>query len=512
MRDISMSELTSVLPAWVPWSGPVVASVTMGAICLVVRSIMVRGALRASERSESWTERARHVHVARFGAAMAMLVLPSIGVLVAMSFVGPLSAIPRPAVTLVLVGVGVVAPIRLSSVVERHVHGPSDEGLLPSAFGLVISFAPMLALLGLGWFAPSDLGSWIMVPWLITVVAVIRLWLRAVLLLVRTPLAREADARASAIVERAALTLSVRVDRVIEFRSRQPNAFAFPWLNTLAFTTGLLETLDDEELEAITHHELAHLAESAGLTRLRQAQLYALVPIVATRPLFATFGVLGPIAAVGLFVAVTEIVRRNARAAEHASDSAAVESIHHSEVYGHALEKTYRIGLIPAVLRRSTHGQLHERLEAAGVRPDFDPPAPPSRARPLTTLVAMTAVLIGAWFSPWLAHAVASDDSALPNQFAATLPIYGTDPLTWLASQAEVEERWRDAAVLYEAASVAIPSDGYLRSEAVRLWAYAGECRRAELSLEYIDPQTDPDDYAYGVDEIDWCLQTGGLP
>lgn len=512
MRDVSLSELTSVLPAWVPWAGPLLALVTFGAAYLVFRLVVVEGALRSATDTEPWTERARHVHVARLGAAMAVLLLPVLGGLASASLVGPVSAVPRPAVTVTLAVIGAAAAIRLSSRVERYVHGPSEEGLLHSATGIVLSFAPVLALIALGWFAPSELSSWAMVPWFVATLVVIRLWLRAPLLMLGTPLAREADAQTSNIVERAAESLAITVDRVIEFRTRQPNAFAFPWLDVTAFTTGLLDALDDEELEAITHHELAHLAESAGLTRLRQAQLYALIPIVATRPLIGMFGILGPVAAVVFFVATTEVARRRGLAAEHASDSAAVESIHRSEVYAHALEKTYRIGLIPAVLRRSTHGQLHERLEAAGIDPDFDPPAPPSRSRALAALLATTALFAAAWFSPWLTYAVTGSDSLVPTHLSAAIPIYGSDPLESLAFEAELEERWSDAAILFDAASDVRRADGYLRLEAVRLWAYAGLCAEAEASTELLAPETLADDLRYADDLIDWCELTGGVP
>ena len=97
MNVDSLSELSAVLPAWVPWAGPLLAFVTLAAVYLVVKLVVVRGALRAAAASVTWTERARHVHVARLGAALAALALPAVGGLAAVSFVGPLSAVPRPA-------------------------------------------------------------------------------------------------------------------------------------------------------------------------------------------------------------------------------------------------------------------------------------------------------------------------------------------------------------------------------------------------------------------------------
>jgi Zn-dependent protease with chaperone function len=506
-----VSELTSVLPAWVAWAGPLLALTTVIAVSVVLFVILVRGSLRSAAVAGEWTERARQVHVARVGAAVTVVVLPVIGVMVATAFVGPLATVPRfvVAVTLVILGAGL--GLRQSATVDRFVHGQSDEELLQSALGVVISYSPLLALIALGWFAPSQMSTWIIVPWSIVVCGVVYVWLRAPLLIAKTPLAQEADDRTSAIVDRAAESLLIEVDRVIEFRTRQPNAFAFPWLNLLAFTTGLLSALDDDELEAITHHELAHLAESAGLTRLRQAQLYALVPIVATRPILGTFGLVGPLAALLAFVAVTEVVRRRGLAAEHASDSAAIESIHHSDVYGRALEKTYRIGLIPAVLRRSTHGQLHERLSAAGVEPDFEPPLPPSGVRPLVAMIGVLVVVVVAVFSPWLVYATADSGSLAPTQLSAALPIYGSDPLETLAVHAEFDERWATAALLYGAAADLDGDDPYLRSDAVRMWAYAGHCDRAADSAKGLDPTTHLEDRRYADEFVEWCEVTGGL-
>jgi Zn-dependent protease with chaperone function len=505
-----LSELTSVLPGWVPWAGPLFALGTFGAVYLIVRWFVVHGALRAASRHDAWTERARHVHVARIGAAIAVLLLPVAGVIATISFVGPLTPIPRTPLALMLAAAGAVSAVLASAAVERYVHGQSGEGLLHSVLGVVISYSPLLALAALGWFAPSELTNWTLVPWLTLVCAVVYVWLRAPLVILHTPLAADAGPRTSGIVERASETLSVNVDRVIEFRTRQPNAFAFPWLNVLAYTTGLLDALDDDELEAITHHELAHLTESAGLTRLRQAQLYALVPIVATRPLLGTLGIAGPIAAVLLFVAVTEIVRRRGLAAEHASDSAAVDAIHHSEVYGRALEKTYRLGLIPAVLRRATHGQLHERLEAAGVDPDFEPPLPPSGFRPLVALGGVLMVFLAAWFSPWLLYAVAGGESEAPIHLASAFPVYGSEALETQAFEAEFEERFGDAAILYEAAASVRPDNPFLRSEAVRAWAFAGDCSRASEGVGLLDRAEHAEDVRYAEEWVDWCEQTWG--
>lgn len=503
-------ELAAVLPDWVPWVGPALALVVLTGIYLWVRIVVVDGSFRSISADAPWTERARGVHVARTGAAVSVLVLPIIGVASALTFVGPMSPVPRTTAALGLAALGALGGLLDSAAVDRRIFGPSEAGFAHSVSGPLIGYLPALALAALGWFAPSEMTSWWMVPWLLAVLLVVHAWLRAPLLLVHTPLADDADARAAGIVEAAASALDISVSRTVEFHTRQPNAFAFPWLGVVAFTSGLLEALDDDELEAITHHELAHLRESAGLTRLRQSQLYALVPIAATRPLIDMFGIVGPLVALLILVGVTEVVRRRGLAAEHDSDSAAVDAIHHSAVYGSALEKTYRIGLIPVVLRRATHGHLHERLATAGVEPEFEVPSPPSRLRPLVAVVGGVVTIVAAVFSPWVAYLASGNDAEAFHQFGAAIPLYGSSSLEDLAFDAELDRRWGDAAVLYEAAADARPSDVFLRSEAVRLWAFAGDCARAGASAEALDPALHAEDVRYAEDLIEWCELTGG--
>lgn len=504
--------MATVLPGWVPWAGPLLALGTLVSLYLVIRLVILDGSLRIASRQSEWTERARHVHVARMAAAISTVLLPGFAIAAAIAFVGPLSIVPTTVFAVVLALFGLAASLRMQLRMERYVYGPSDEKRPHATLGMTLGVVPILVLFGLGLVAPPELSDWSMVPWLAVVLAVIHVWLRAPLVLLRTPLAQDGDARVAEIVERASTRLGYHVERAIAFRSRQPNAFAFPWLGVLAFTTGLLEALDDDELEAITYHEIAHLAEKPGLTRLRQAQLYALVPIVAARPIAGSFGLVGPLMALLLFVVVARVLRRRSLAAEHASDAAAIDAIHQSDAFGRALEKTYRIGLIPAVLRRATHGQLHERLEAAGIAPGFEPPAPPPRRRFRLAFLAAFVVLVASWFSPWLAYALVDEESLMPTHFSAALPIYGSDALEWLATEAELDERWRDSALLYEAAAQVRPADQFLRWETARLWAFAGDCRRAGSSLELLDPTADSDSYDYLEELIEWCHLTGGMP
>ena len=178
---------------------------------------------------------------------------------------------------------------------------------------------------------------------------------------------------------------------------------------------------------------------------------------------------------------------------------------------GRALEKTHRVGLIPAVLKRSTHGPLHERLTAAGIQPDFDVPSPPSLKRGLGLLGAVALTFMIAISSPWLAFAVLDDSSEIPLQMAVALPVYGVDSLETLALEAQADGRWRDAAVLFEAVLRVSPDNELARYEVLHAWASAGECDRVIAVAEELDHESNETYAVYVEDLADWCRLTGGI-
>ena len=130
----------------------------------------------------------------------------------------------------------------------------------------------------------------------------------------------------------------------------QPNAFAFPWRQAVAFTSRAVAELTDDELESVALHELGHLAESAAASRIRQATQFVWIPVAAVKPLLGSLGVGGLVAVMIVLFGVMVLVRRFATRMESRSDEHAVANLDQSETYGRALEKIYRIGLIPAVL------------------------------------------------------------------------------------------------------------------------------------------------------------------
>jgi hypothetical protein len=265
--------------------------------------------------------------------------------------------------------------------------------------------------------------------------------------------------------------------------------------------------LADDELESVALHELGHLAESAATSRVRQALQFVWIPVAATKPILGSLGFEGLLAVMAVLLGLLVVVRRFAVRMEARSDEHAVANLDHSETYGRALEKIYRIGLIPAVLRRPTHGQLHDRLEACGLSPDFDPPAPP----PIRPLVASTvaAVLVGLAIlaAPYLAMIGAGSSSPTPAHVALALGSYEPWSFERLGLLSELEGDFDAAAVFYTAAANASPDPEALIN-LVYVRSISGDCDDAALALsELTERNGTVGDVSLAAEWVDWCNQ-----
>ena len=86
------------------------------------------------------------------------------------------------------------------------------------------------------------------------------------------------------IVRRLATQMDIREPRIYVIDSPQPNAFATgrsPKHAAVAVTTGILQTLTNEELEAVLGHELAHVQNRDILIGSVAAMIGAAITIVA---------------------------------------------------------------------------------------------------------------------------------------------------------------------------------------------------------------------------------------
>jgi Zn-dependent protease with chaperone function len=223
-----------------------------------------------------------------------------------------------------------------------------------------------------------------------------------------------ASERLRAAVTRAAANLGRTAPRAFELEWGRANAAALPTLGWVVVTRRALEVLDDERLEAIVAHEIAHLTESPRVKAFRVVGQLAALPLLIGI-LYAQAGsfeglLYGTLLTVlGLFAhgVVNRRLERRADANAHqASESS----------YAAALEALYRANLTPAVLRSHSHPSLYDRLLAAGRTPDYERPAPPRAwlrylAVPIVPLfylgyVAATDVVAGAAPDPETADTV----------------------------------------------------------------------------------------------------------
>jgi heat shock protein HtpX len=156
-----------------------------------------------------------------------------------------------------------------------------DIGL---AVRMVLALVPLavLYLLGLvvallSFVAVVVDGSWAaLLGWFVfaagVVLVVVNHWLRAEDLVLRAARGKrvedEEEPELRRIVDRVAAMADVPPPRLALIRSWAPNALAAglrPESATIAVTTELLRRLDEQELEAVVAHELAHIANRDGL-------------------------------------------------------------------------------------------------------------------------------------------------------------------------------------------------------------------------------------------------------
>lgn len=178
------------------------------------------------------------------------------------------------------------------------------------------------------------------------------------------------------------------------------NAMAFPTTGELVFTNQLLDIMTDEEVSAITAHELAHLTESKGVLASRLAGSMRFYPLIFLQPVLAEFGPLGIAGLVCLTVLFTKMTLKLSRTMETRADAIATTSQGDEGIYARALEKLYRENKVPAVVRNArTHPHLYDRLLAAGIQPDYPRPAVPSASTGTILLWTVYGILLGLMLS-----------------------------------------------------------------------------------------------------------------
>ncbi len=98
------------------------------------------------------------------------------------------------------------------------------------------------------------------------------------------PITREELPRAYSVVERLAAKQGLPMPKIYVIPSESPNAFATgrnPTHASVAVTRGILDLLDDEELEGVLAHELGHVKNRDILTSSIAATLAGAITMVA---------------------------------------------------------------------------------------------------------------------------------------------------------------------------------------------------------------------------------------
>lgn len=484
-----------LLPPLASWGNVIVlvpAAYSCALLALVAAALVALRPLRRSEASEVWWERARHAHAARVVAALGLIVMPlALGAL-ATATIGPLSKVPahrlEALVALAALVPGVCVASYIESVVCQRPIGPfqwlrvrlfaglvvaphvflpavaafiASYALVEQSFLLAIgvAFAGVVAgVTGVGWLVARALG------WVCT-----------------------APSRVHRLMTTAALRAGVPAPRnVYEFRLANANAYALR--RGIAFSTGALDVLSDDELVAVLLHELAHIAEPPRVRRLRffarallALAIFAPVPIALglKTPAFVFCG--------GWLVLVAaRWARRVERRLEAAADASAA-ALEDTAVYARALERLHVVNLVPAVLgQATTHPDLYDRMLAVGVQPSFARPAPPdtTRAQGAFWLALGSIVTLGVALRAGVY--AQSFDAPSEDSIATEISFCGGGALAFarLAKVRAARGEFDDAMVLLRAAAALEPSDDFVPATTASVFGDAGRCDDAERRLE----------------------------
>ncbi len=213
------------------------------------------------------------------------------------------------------------------------------------------------------------------------------------------------------VVERLAMKTGQPMPRVYIIPSPTPNAFATgrdPAHAAVAATAGILEILDDEELEGVMAHELAHVQHRDILTGSIVATIAGAISLLAQMAHWAAIfgggrrdrdsggGILGLLVMMIVApIAATIIQLAISRGREFAADAGGAHVTHNPLALARALEKLeavgkrYPMGASPA----TAHLFIVNPLRGGGIASLFSTHPPlAERVRRLTEMAGMGAV------------------------------------------------------------------------------------------------------------------------
>lgn len=526
-----LEQARAVLPWWIGWGGALIYLPLAAGVSALGAQWAARLGLHgfAGQREAHWTERARLGMPARVSTALCAVVLPALFALSAYVWTGPLSLLPEAALGALAaaVAVAVVLPVHLR-VLRTALPKPPKLGYwLQGLLVMMLVIRPVLPLvLGLGLLAPRELYSPAMILWTAAALLLFGLAMRGSTLRLGRALGivRPASERLKRIVAGAAGQSDVKPRGVYELCWPMVNAAAFPAGSLLVFSDAALRELDDDELAAVTAHELGHLGESRQVLALRGLQALVFLPLAALRPIAVAYGETGYLLLVALALVVTISLKRTMQRMEQRADRQASEQPEQAAAYVRALEAIYRSNGMPAVLwRRATHPHLYDRLTAAGHSPDYPRPKPPPRGRMYVgwigaMVLAVLSITAGAWAPALMGPPESSED--WPHHLALASGVGGAWELGTLADHAAHRGDVDRAAVLYRAAAALSHEPNEELARLVELLADAGRCEQARAVLDQMDPVPPALAHtelagraaAHAAAQIAWATHCGGTP
>ncbi len=187
------------------------------------------------------------------------------------------------------------------------------------------------------------------------------------------PITRESHTELWNVVENLSITAGLPMPRVHIVNDSAPNAFATgrdPEHAVVAATTGLLDTLDRNELEGVMAHELSHVGNRDMLVSTVAVVLVGFIAILADLFIRMTFYgggrrdskggglimVIGIVAAILLPIAAKLIHLAVSRKREFLADASGALLTRYPEGLASALEKISSYG---SPMKRTSHATAH---------------------------------------------------------------------------------------------------------------------------------------------------------
>jgi Zn-dependent protease with chaperone function len=474
------------LPSWVPWARVVVLPLFAFALTWILgRSLLYRIERRAP-RSAHWTERARHQGTFRVGMVVLVLFTANSSVYFAGGFYNPLCVVSSPVlICLCLLGVW-IGSLSIQTTAARRIQGirPGLRRWVRQQVTWLILFRTVYLLaIALALFTPRSTDPIVLLAMAAPLAVIVFLGLGGGVHVLRW--VRLAHPLEGAAVRRAIVSSNVQPRRSLRFDVPMANAIALLWLRSIAVTERALEILDDEQLESVLRHELAHLTEGVGIRIARLGPLLLVLAVALWGPLTIWMGTRGWYLVFACLLLWTWFARRWAKQAELRADLAAASGIEVSPAYARALERLHEFNLAPAWTKRSgIHPPLYDRMLRAGVQPAFAKPAAADPAPSWFTIAI--GIAIGTMYA-FLAECSSFDDAGRSAEASVLRALaFGNHADVHLADLALIRFRsghLDDSIVFYRAAASLQPGVPYAEANLAIVLARSDRCDEAKAAL-----------------------------